>query len=200
MFVIGLIGGVASGKSWVAAEFQRLGAVVLDADRMGHEVLTESDIQAAVRNRWGSAVFHPLGEIDRATVARIVFAPPPSGPPELAFLEALTHPRIAAKLRNQIDRLNAEKSTPAVILDAPILLKAGWNRYCDQVVFVDASHVVRLARAKQRGWTEEQFSAREQAQESLDYKRSQAGLVIDNSGTAENTRQQVATIWRELAK
>lgn len=200
MLVIGLIGGVASGKSWVAREFQQLGAVVLDADRLGHEVLTDSDLQAAVRNRWGAAVFHSTGEVDRAAIARIVFAPPPNGPPELAFLEGLTHPRIAAKLQAEMERLKAEKSTPAVILDAPILLKAGWNRFCDQVVFVEASHDVRLARATQRGWTVEQFAAREQAQESLEYKRSQATIVIDNSGTAENTRQQVAKVWREWVR
>ena len=199
MLTIGLIGGVASGKSLVAEEFRRLGAVVFDADRAGHEVLTEPEVKAALRHRWGASVFTPSGEVDRAAVAKIVFAPPNAshGPNELAWLEQLTHPRITAKMQAEIARLTNEKKPPVLILDAPILLKAGWDRMCQQIVFVDASAELRLARARGRGWTAEQFAAREQAQEPLDYKMSRADLVIDNSGTPERTRQQVAKVWSQ---
>src|SRR5206468_438085 len=85
--VIGLVGGVASGKSLIAGQLADLGAVVLDADRAGHEVLDEPEVRAALRRRWGDAVFGTNGAVNRTSVGRIVFAPPPDGPRELQFLE-----------------------------------------------------------------------------------------------------------------
>ena len=200
MLTIGLIGGVASGKSLVAEEFRRLGAAVFDADRAGHEVLSEPEVKTALQNRWGPTVLGPSGEIDRAAVAKIVFAPPNEkhGPSELEWLEQQTHPRITAKLQAEIARLTAERTTPVLILDAPILLEAGWSGFCRKIVFVEAAPEVRTARAHNRGWTDEQFAAREQAQESLAVKKSRADFVIDNSGTTENARRQVEQIWSHL--
>lgn len=197
MQVIGLLGGVASGKSLVARQLGELGAGILDADGAGHQVLLEPEVEASVRARWGAGVFGPEGRVSRAALARIVFAPPPDGPRELAALEAISHPRIGALLSEQIARL-ATQGTPAVVLDAPVMLKAGWDRYCDCLVFVDSPRGQRLARAQSRGWTEADFAAREAAQENVDEKRSRAQFVIDNSGSPEDTRRQVAKLWNRL--
>jgi dephospho-CoA kinase len=116
MKIIGLLGGVASGKSTVAEEFKRLGAAVIDADRAGHEVLRQPAVRAVIGGRWGSAVIGPDGEVDRAALAKIVFAPPPDGPPQLAELERITHPEIAKKLKTEIDDL-ALQGTKIAILD-----------------------------------------------------------------------------------
>ena len=197
MKVIGILGGVASGKSLVAHELVRLGAGLLDADRAAHDVLRAPEVEAAARQRWGARVFGPEGRIDRARLAGIVFADPPSGPRERKYLERLTHPRIGRLLRREAERLEASGSMAAV-LDAPLLLEAGWDKLCDTLVFVDAPRGLRLARARERGWSEADFAAREGAQESLDAKRGRADAVVDNSAAPHETRVQVERFWHSL--
>jgi dephospho-CoA kinase len=193
--VIGLLGGVASGKSWVAAQLAQMGAGVLDADRAGHEVLRRTDVEQAARSRWGDSIFTPAGHIDRARLARIVFSQEPRAIAERTFLQQLTHPEIGEVLARQADKFRAA-GCRAAVLDAPLLLEAGWDKLCDVLLLVDAPRNVRLARAEARGWSHSDFSAREDAQESLDLKRSRADVIIDNSGSAAQTRAQVEHFWR----
>ena len=197
MFVIGLVGGVASGKSLVARQFQRCGAEVLDADRAGHAVLEQSDVRAFIRDRWGAAVFNSQDRVDRPALAKIVFAPPPEGPRELNYLEQITHPRIKIVLQQQMQELSA-RGVAMVVLDAPVLFKAGWQDLCDLIVFVEAPQQVRQSRAAKRGWSAAQFAEREAAQELLTWKRSQAGAIIDNSGTPEATAAQVEQLCQQF--
>jgi dephospho-CoA kinase len=198
MKIIGILGGVASGKSLVADEFRRLGAKVLDADQVGHEVLRETGVIRAARERWGDAVLDENGQIKRSNVAKIVFAPPPHGPGELAFLEQLTHPRISNRLQQEIARLRQSRDVEVVILDAPVMLKAGWDRFCDHILFIEAPRDLRLERARERGWSDAIFAAREAAQEPLETKRAAASHVIDNSRSIDMTRQQVESVWQSL--
>jgi dephospho-CoA kinase len=197
VWVIGLLGGVASGKSLVARQLAELGAAVLDADRAGHEVLTQPDVESAARDRWGPGIFGPDGRIDRARVARIVFADTPQARQEREYLEQLTHPRIGRLLARQAERLR-HSGAAAAVLDAPLLLEAGWDRLCDKLIFVDAPRDIRWNRAQQRGWSKEDFDAREAAQESLEVKRGRADVVLDNSGSPASTRAQVERFWRSL--
>lgn len=197
MKIIGLLGGIASGKSLVAKEFCRLGAATLDGDHAGHEVLRLTPVKQCIQARWGDAVFAADGEVDRQALGRIVFEPSPEGRRELEYLEKLTHPRIGERLRRQAAELAAAGRTIAV-LDAPVMLKAGWDAFCDHVVFIEASQEVRRARALARGWRQEEFAARESAQEPLQVKRARADFVIDNSGPAAETRSQVEALWRKL--
>jgi dephospho-CoA kinase len=195
--IIGLLGGVASGKSLVAEQFRALGAGVLDADRAGHETLHEPEIKAALRNQFGDAVLDDTGEVDRQALADQVFGSQAEHQENLAFLERLTHPRIADRLESQAEAI-AESGATIAILDAAVMLRAGWNRVCDFVLFVEAPDEVRLARALSRGWTESEFRAREAAQESLETKRGFADQVIDNSASAAYTQSQVERFWRFL--
>jgi dephospho-CoA kinase len=162
MILIGILGGVASGKSAVCNCLRSLGAAVLDADRVGHAVLREAEVKRAIHHRWGGKVFDAAGEIDRPAVAQIVFAATPESKTELTFLEQLTHPRIGQRLQAQLAELNREGARAAV-LDAPVMLKAGWDRMCQRIMFVDTPRCLRLERARQRGWTEADFEAREAA-------------------------------------
>lgn len=198
MQVIGVVGGIASGKSAVAEHFRRLGAEVLSADWIGHEVLREAAVQRAIRERWGEAAFDPHGRVDRGSLAQIVFAPPPEGPRERLYLEQITHPRIGKRLQERIAELAQGNGPKAVVLDAAVLFEAGWDALCEKIVFVEAPRSQRQQRALLRGWSEAEFSAREAAQESLDAKRQRADWVIDNSGSPENTFSQVQQIWRSL--
>ncbi len=197
MQVVGLLGGVASGKSAVARLLAEAGAAVLDADRAGHEVLRLPSVEAAARSRWGESVFGDDGRLDRRRLAAIVFAPPPGGPRERRALEQWTHPEIGRILRQQVERL-ATTSCPVAVLDAPLLLEAGWDKLCNTLVFVDVPREIRLARARQRGWTSAEFEAREDAQISVEAKRARADSTIENSGDLEETRRQVVRLWQSL--
>jgi len=196
MKILGLLGGVASGKSLVSRQLAELGAVVLDADRAGHEALRLPSTEAAARQRWGDAVFGPDGHIDRSRLARIVFAPPPDGPSERKFLEELTHPEIGRRLTAQAEAKKAD--SPLAVLDAALILEAGWDKLCNYLAFIDVPKEVRAARALLRGWTDEDFSAREAAQESLHSKRTRADVIIDNTGSVEHTKEQVQRLWQFL--
>jgi dephospho-CoA kinase len=197
MKVVGLLGGVASGKSLVARQLCDLGAGLLDGDRAGHEVLRLPEVEGQVRERWGGVAFAADGHVDRRALARIVFAPAPNGPRELEHLERITHPHITHRLREQAAMLAAD-GLPVAVLDAPVMLKAGWNEFCDTIVFVDASKEVREARAQLRGWSQEDFAAREAAQEPLEVKRRLADTIVDNSGSPQATRAQVERLWQSL--
>lgn len=199
MKVIGLVGGIASGKSLVSDLLCRQGAQLLDADKAGHAVLRQAEVKQALRERWGEQVFGKDGEIDRAAVARIVFGSGDAAAAELRFLEQITHPRIGKLLEDRMAELSAA-GIPAVVLDAPVMIKAGWDQRCDMILFVDAPRDIRVERALQRGWTEEGFAAREAAQESLAEKRRRADFVIDNSGPVGHTEQQVKQLWQSWFK
>jgi dephospho-CoA kinase len=198
--IVGLLGGVASGKSFVAQSLARRGAVLLDADQAGHAVLREPEVEAAARTHWGDGIFGPDGRIHRSALAQIVFGPPPKGPRELAYLESITHPRIEMRLRDQLDGLAASGKPTMVVLDAPVMLKAGWNRLCNSLVFVDAPPEVRIQRAINRGWTVDDFKRREASQEPVEEKRKLADWTIDNSGTQAETEAQIDRLWSRLNK
>jgi dephospho-CoA kinase len=199
MLVIGLVGGIASGKSFVARRFAERGGIVLDADRVGHEVLEIPDVRSVLRERWGDSIFDAKGEVDRAAVARRVFSRPPDGPKQLRFLEELTHPRIHARLAEFIHKAECQGAAPALILDAPLLLEAGWDALCREIVFVDAPRQTRLLRAQaSRGWSESQFAARERAQWPVERKRARATAIIDNSGDTALTDAQVDHFWEQV--
>ncbi len=194
MLVIGIVGGVAAGKSLVADQLKQLGAAVLDGDAAGHATLDEPNIRQAIRNRWGEAVFEEGGRVRRSALAKIVFEPPPTGPIELEHLEEITHPSIRARLEQQIAELE-NQVTQATVLDAAVMFKVGWNQFCDKIVFVDAPRSERLRRAVRRGWDAGEFDRRESAQLSVEEKRTRSDVVIDNSGPPEKIQQQVEEFW-----
>jgi dephospho-CoA kinase len=198
MKVIGLLGGVASGKSSVAKALARRGAVILDADSAGHDALLQPAVKEAIRRRWGTRVFDTRGEVNRQAVAGIVFGDTPESRQELLFLESLTHPIIAKALSSQLGEFRQRSGMSVAVLDAAVMLKAGWDRLCDHVVFVDAPRDVRLTRARQRGWTDAQFAAREAAQEPVEEKRARSDFILNNAGTPADLENEVDRLTRWL--
>ena len=194
MQILGIVGGIASGKSVVARHFETLGAVRLDADGAGHAVLEEPAVKQALVGRWGPQVLDAAGRTDRGAIGRIVFAGTEDADSEKRFLEQLTHPRIAARLQSDLEAAR-QQHRPAAVLDAALMIEAGWDQLCDHLVFVEASREQRLQRALERGWTESEFQRREATQLSLDVKRARADSIIDNSGTLRETHQQAAAVW-----
>lgn len=187
--VVGLVGGIGAGKSTVAAALVRHGGRVVAGDPLGHAALEQSDIRARVTEVWGDrGVVNPDGTIDRKKLGRIVF---PS-PVERTRLEHLVHPYIERRIREEIDRAVADPAVKFVVLDAAIMLEAGWEGVCDTLIYVDAPRPVRLERVqKQRNWTDQDLANREAVQMPADRKKEWADAVIDNGGPPEATIAQV---------
>ncbi len=191
--VVGLIGGIGSGKSRVAAAFARRGARVVSGDEAGHEALRQPEVKQRLVERWGPEVLGPDGAIDRRRVAARVFA----DPAELEALQAVVWPWITARLREQVAAARAEPGVRLVVLDAAVLLEAGWDGECDRVVYVDVPRATRLRRlAEGRGWSAKEVETRERAQLSLTDKASRADDAVDNSGTPGATECQVDALLR----
>ena len=195
--IVGLLGGIASGKSLVAAQLVALGAGLLDADAAGHEVLLRPDVREAIRRRWGDGVFDAAGHVVRPALARLVFEDTPEARADLAHLEQITHPLIGEVLRERAVAM-AESGTPLIVLDAPVMLKAGWDKLCDTLLFVDSPLEVRRERARSRGWSDAEFAAREARQESVEEKRRLADFTVDNSGSVGGTNLQITRLWPSL--
>jgi dephospho-CoA kinase len=197
MKTIGIVGGIASGKSLVSQQLADLGAGVLDADRATKDLLADdSDVRNAVIARWGEAILAQSGKINRHAIAERVFADTAAGCADRKFLENLLHPRIRTLLHEQ-RRQFADEGRPAVVLDAPLLLEAGWGPMCDVILFVDTPRNARVAHAKSRGWSEAEFDRREASQWPVDRKRLAATVVLSNSGTVDELRAEVARVWKE---
>ena len=193
--VVGLIGGMGSGKSRVAAEFARHGACVISGDQLGHEALRQPAVKEQVVKRWGRGVLDAAGEVDRRQLGRIVFA----DSRELRALEALSFPWIERRLREEIGRAEKDPAVRCIVLDAAVLLEAGWNGLCDCVVYIHAPRAERLRRlAEGRGWGAKEVEAREQFQLPLTDKANRADFVVDNSGPPDHLAQQVADLLERL--
>jgi len=199
--VVGILGGIGSGKSTVARQFETLGAALVEADELGHEVLRRREVKRRARELWGERVFGSDGEIDRKQLAEIVFSPGPSGKGQRDVLEALVHPLIGQELSDRIESLQRVPGVPLIVVDAAILLEAGWREAVDVLVFVDAPQAQRLERVRAaRRWDSRQFENRESAQKPLSFKRQCAEYVIDNSGSPEQTLHQVERIYTTLTQ
>ncbi len=193
--VVGLIGGIGSGKSAVAELFAEMGGYVIDADRLGHEALRQPDIAAQVVQRWGPRVIDSGGGVNRRLLAKIVF----NDPAQRQALEALVFPWIERRIQEELIKADQDPEAAFIVLDAAILLETGWGRVCDQLVFVDAPQALRLERlAASRGWTADEVAAREQAQMGLEEKKAHAQTVIANAGDLAQTRSQVEQYVAEL--
>jgi dephospho-CoA kinase len=192
--VLGLVGGIGAGKSTVANALARHGGKVVAADPLGHEALEQPDILARVTEIWGDrGILTADGKVDRKKFGRIVF---PS-PVERSRLEHLVHPYIERRIREEIDKAAADPAAKFVVLDAAIMLEAGWDGACDKLVYVDAPRSVRLERVqKQRHWTDHDLANREAVQMPPDKKKERADVVIDNGGPSEATIAQVDELVR----
>lgn len=196
MLIIGLAGGVASGKSFVAAQFGSLGAMQLDADSLGHEVLQDVKVIDQVTSAFGPEVLGDNGQLDRESIAALVFGPEAESRQNLAVLEQIVHPHISDLIQQKLNEFR-ERKVPAVILDAAVMFKSGWDQLCDKIVFVEADRKTRLERALTRGWTEAHFAFRESSQTPLEIKRQRATDVIDNNFDSVDTNQQVIELWQQ---
>jgi len=191
--IIGLVGGIASGKSTVARLFaEERETTIVDADHLARHVLRQPAVRAALVRRFPDCV-GDSGELDRESMARRVFR----RPRELEALEAILHPPIRQAIRRAIARAR----TPYVVLDAPLLLETGLDAMCDAVVYVACDARTRRGRArKTRGWSEAEHRRRESRQWPMRRKRARAGHVVRNDGTPTGARRDVRRVLRAIER
>jgi dephospho-CoA kinase len=194
--VIGLTGGVGSGKSAVGSVLRELGAGVIDADELAHEELTRKDVVDTVVEWWGSAVLDGAGRIDRRRVGEMVFA----DAARRERLEQLLHPRVVARTRELVRRMALDPAIRAIVIDAPLLVEAELDEVlCDVVIFIDADEDVRQSRTKRyRGWSAGEHRRREGSQKPLDSKRDRADYIVTNNSTMDALRRQVKRVLAEI--
>ncbi|HSN10667.1 MAG TPA: dephospho-CoA kinase [Propionibacteriaceae bacterium] len=193
--VVGLTGGIASGKSTVAKLLEARGAVVVDADVLAREVVAKGEpLLDLVAQRFGSAVLTPDGSLDRAALGRIVFADERAR----KDLEAMIHPAV----RRRAEQLEAEASDGSVVVHViPLLVETGQSDRFDLVVVVDADEATQLTRMRARDALDEpQARARIAAQATREDRLAVADVVVDNSGTPEHLEAQVDALWRRLTR
>ncbi len=197
--VIGIAGGIGSGKSFIARLFGERGALVISSDDQVTDAYRDPEVRRTLRTWWGDDVIRPDGEINRRLVGAKVFA----NPAERRRLEELLHPRVhAARERAMAAAAANDPNVIAFVWDTPLLFETDLHRQTDAVVFVDAPLETRLARVtRTRNWDAAELARRENSQWGLDRKRNFADYVISNTAGEDFARGQVQDVLsRILAK
>ncbi len=193
--VIGITGGVGSGKSTVAAAFGELGCEVIDADRLGHSLLAEPGIETAIRRTFGEAAFNAAGKVDRRALGKIVFA----DPQQMRRLEDILHPQMRSAIQACISQTRQGGHVRAVVLDAAVLFETGWDKLCDTTVFVEAPLETRARRvADARGWSRQELLRREALQIPLDRKQQSCCHTLQNVSDVSRLPGQVTRLLDEI--
>lgn len=194
--VIGLTGGIASGKSLVSAYLRELGAQIIDADEIARRVVQPGGpVLREIVAEFGDAVLNADGTLNRKELGRIVF----SDPAKLDRLNRIIHPQILAEIKMLLNKHRKSGSERIAVLDAPLLYEVGGEGLVDEVWVVDVDYPTQLKRLMRRdNLSEEDARRRIAAQIPLDEKVRRADRVIDNRSTPEDTRRQVRRLWEEL--
>ena len=194
--IMGLTGGIASGKSTVSALFVKKGAALVDADVIARDVMLPGHpVLAAAVQEFGDGILQPDGSLNRARLGEIVFG----NPEALQTLNNLTHPAIRREIKDRMYALEEEDPRRLIIVDIPLLYESALDALFDKIIVVYVPRRVQLARLMARnGLKLEQAEDRLKSQLDIELKRRKADYVIDNSGDAESTERQVAVMWDRL--
>lgn len=193
--VLGVAGGVASGKSTVAAMLAELGFCLLDADQIGRDLVRDDPrILDAIAKAFGPGVLDAAGRLDRGALAAIVF----DDPAALRRLEAITHPAIRNALEAGLD--GALAAGHSVVLDIPLLFEGGWAERCHHCIFVETDNETRRARASARGWDDGELARREAQQIDLSVKKNSCAYRVRTRDDLQSTRAEVTAVLARIAR
>ena len=198
MGYFGLTGGAASGKSTVARMFQDLRTRIIDADRIGHEMLrSSSPASVEILRQFGKGILDDSGEIDRSRLGRIVFG----DPQKLQQLNAIVHPRIIARVEDLAAQHHADDPGAVILVDAALIFEAGIGGRFDKVVVAWCRPEQQIERLMAKsGLTREEAERRIAAQMPAEEKRRRADYLIDCSGSLDSTREQVRRVYADLVQ
>ena len=190
--VIGITGGIASGKSTIAEMLESLGADLIDADKICHELINTNDIADKITKRWGVHIQDNHGKIKRDALAEIVF----SDKKEVSALNSIIHPKAIEQIKSRIAKLHAKAATSAIVLDAALLVESKLIDICDIVLFVDTEKNSCESRVKNsRKWPLDEIAKREKFQGLIPQKKEMSDVIINNNNSKEGTLNQVKDFW-----
>ena len=193
--IIGLAGGIGSGKTLVARQLESLGAVVFDADQVAKAQYQREDVQQQLVEWWGNDVLTQDGQVNLSAVASIVF----DHQDERSKLEGLIHPIVAQARVEFVDQAMADPAIKAVVLDVPLLFEVGLHENCDSVIYVDCDLKIRQSRVMaRRGWDADELKRREKTQWPLDKKRRTADYIVTNSSSEDQCLTQVQDVFHRI--
>lgn len=193
--IIGVAGGIGSGKTTVAAMLGDLGAGVISSDRLNRDELDSPEVLSEIREWWGEKVIDSAGLADREALRELVSTDNAAR----RRLESLTHPRIAARRQRMMADFFADDRIRAIVWDSPLLFEAGLAERCDYIIFVEAAPEQRLARVRrERGWTEEDLERFENLQKPLDFKRQRADYIVENNSDIDAVRREVERVFSRI--
>jgi dephospho-CoA kinase len=194
--VIGLTGGIATGKSTVSAMFKKAGAMIIDADRIAREVVKKGmPAYREIVAHFGSAVLLPDGEINRNALGDIIF----KDPQKKQLLNRIVHPPVKKEVNRQLKQIERTHPKAVAILDIPLLIEAGMHQDLSEIIVVYTPQYIQIKRLMQRDQISEADAlARVCSQMPIEEKKKLATIVIDNSGAIENTRKQTIEIFKRL--
>ena len=196
MFVLGVTGGVGSGKSTVAKILQQRGARVLDADAVVHDLYRGGPLAQAIEKAFGAEVLTPDGAVHRKKLAEIVF----QDPSRRRELEALVHPHVRARVESEIEKLRQAGFPGLVVVDAALLVETTHPYPLDALAVVSAPDSLRLMRLEERGMSRAEASRRMAAQASNEEKERRADFVLSNDGTIADLEARVDEMLRALGR
>ena len=193
--VIGITGGIASGKSTIAKMLKSLGASVINADEICHRLINTKPISQKIINRWGDHLQDKYGRIERDKLGEIVF----SDRKEISTLNKMIHPEAIKRIKNRITKLRNQSTTVAIVLDAALLVESDLIDICDIILFVDTRKNTCKERVKNsRKWPTGEITKREKFQSSLREKKKIADIVICNNRYQTDTLKQVKDFWQQF--
>ena len=192
--IIGILGGICSGKSTVAREFAKLGCKVIDADKIAHELLDRKAIKEKITKLFGKGILDSEGNIEHKKLAGVVF----KDSCKLALLNEIIHPLVLKRVEELIDKYNGQNQVKAIVLDMPLLAEIGWTERCDKLIFVNCRQKIRAERTKKLDFDKNQLKIRENFQISLDKKRCLADNTVENNSDFSAMVRQVADIFSEI--
>ena len=194
MKIIGLTGGIGSGKSTVSTIMAGLGAVIIDADIVGHDLLKNTQVQHEIISAFSKDILTNDGNIDRKTLSRIVFDSPDS----LAKLNRIMHQRMSNIVNNKLKKYKNE-NIEIVVLEAPLLIDAGWNSLVDEVWVINTPVNTVIRRLRERtGMTKNEVLVRIASQLSPNERLKAANVVIDNNGSPAELKKTIISLWSKL--
>jgi dephospho-CoA kinase len=196
MFVLGVTGGVGSGKSTVAKILARRGAVVLDADAIVHDLYRGGALAQEIGEKFGREALAPDGSVDRRRLGEIVF----QDPSRRRELESLVHPHVRARVQQELTRLKGEEFRGIVVVDAALLVETSHPYPLDALLVVSAPAAARLERLEARGMSRAEASRRMGAQATDEEKERRADFVVRNDGTLADLEERVDEALRALGR
>jgi len=201
MLKVGLTGGIATGKSLVGGMFAELGAHIIDADKIGHELMSPGEpVYEEIVKRFGTEILNPDKTVNRAKLAELAFD---QRRPRIYELNSLLHPGIIQRYEKRMEEIAAREPNAIVMLEAALLLEAGLRRRFDRIIVVSCKPQQRIERWENRQHVDTESARREvtrrmMAQAPQEAKIQAADFVIDNSGTIEDTRKQAENVFAQL--